>query len=287
MEENPRGDLASSSSGEVALGKSAGGRRSRQPRSGDVSATGEGVGGALLQDRPARLNDLGFDPWLGHVEQVVDSGYQQRWAALAEALWLEGLDPAYAWAGADVGFLVTRANENLFTRSQVRAYQAALARRVPEVGDGDVSSVLEVVPLGLRRCVGRLVADPANGVARSGVDAFFAQAERLGADLDGFGQVSARVVEVVLAWLAGAREAGVDADRVLSWVDLNLGVRSARDAGLVAGLLRLPAEQVDRNDVSAALRERYLPALLHLVAGATAVHGGGDVTWLEAFDPPL
>jgi hypothetical protein len=240
-----------------------------------------------LRDRPARLRDLGFDPWLGHVEQAVDGGYQQRWAALAEALWLEGLDPAYAWAGADVGFLVTRANENLFTRSQVRAYQAALARRIPEVGDGDVSSVLAVVPLGLRRCVGRLVADPANGVARSGVDAFFAQAERLGADLDGIGQVSARVVEVVLAWLAGAREAGVDADRVLSWVDMNLGVRSARDAGLVAGLLRLSAEQVDRNDVSAGLRERYLPALLHLVAGATAVHVDGDVTWLEAFDPPL
>jgi hypothetical protein len=242
---------------------------------------------ALLPGEPAGLGgaDPGFDPWLGRTFNDVDDDYTGRWAALARALWIAGVEPSYAWAGAEVGYLVTEANRNLFTDVQVARYRQALARQLRSSGDGDIGEIVDAVPEVLRRTLGDLLAAPGPRVARAGIDRCFDQAVRVGAELDDLSVIAAFVFDTLYAWLAVAGERGADPDRALAWVCDSLGEQAAGEAALVVGAMSGGFGDSQRRAVGRRLSDGHGPAVLHLVAGALAAEGAGDVSWLDGADP--
>jgi hypothetical protein len=242
---------------------------------------------ALLPGEPAGLGgtDPGFDPWLGRTFHDVDDDYTGRWAALARALWIAGVEPSYAWAGAEVGYLVTEANRNLFADVQVARYRQALARQLRSSGDGDIGEIVDAVPEVLRRTLGDLLAAPGPRVARAGIDRCFDQAVRVGAELDDLSVIAAFVFDTLYAWLAAAGERGADPDRALAWVRDSLGEQAGADAHLVVAAMWGRFGDSERRAVGRRLSDRHGPAALHLVAGAVAMQAAGDVSWLDGADP--
>jgi hypothetical protein len=267
------------------------------PRAGAVHVRTQTVGcvmaeetapeSALLAGEPAGLGvtDPGFDPWLGRTFHDVDDDYTGRWAALARVLWIAGVDPSYAWAGAEVGYLVTETNRNLFTDQQVARYRQALVRQMRSSGDGDIREIVDAVPEVLRRTLGEVLASPGPRVARSGIDRCFDQAVRVGAELDDLSVIAAFVFDTLYAWLAAAGERGADPDQALGWVRETLGDQAAADAGLVVGAMRGRFDDSERRAVGRQLSDGHGPAALHLVAGAVATYAAGDMSWLDGADP--
>lgn len=70
-------------------------------------------------------------------------------------------------------------------------------------------------------------------------------------------------------------------ERVLAWIEEALGKRYRARSRYVAGALRSEAAAGEIVLYTNALREDFLPALIWLIAGVVAVHGGGDVAWLR------
>ena len=229
---------------------------------------------------------LGVDVWAG--ERFTTPGgreYAYAWARVATALWTVGVDPAYAWGAADVGFLVTGENRDLFDEGETARYRAAVRTQQITEGAGQVAAVVEGVRAVLRRTLVEVLADPGPGAARRGVDRVFDQAVREGVDLEDYRTIAAFVFDALYTWLAAVGARGADPDTCLGWVDAHLGEEAGRDAAVVTEGLAGPVPAARREQIGRPLGDRHVPALVHLVAAAVATAGGGDVGFLDGADP--
>jgi hypothetical protein len=68
---------------------------------------------------------------------------------------------------------------------------------------------------------------------------------------------------------------------VLGWVEETLGKRYRARARYTSGALRSEEEAGEIMIYAGALRDDFLPSLVWLMAGAVALHGGGDIAWLR------
>lgn len=187
---------------------------------------------------------------------------------LAQDLYEVGVDPAYAWGGAEVGYLVTEENRAVFSEFEVARYRAAVHRQLLAPGGADVEALVESVPDVLRGAV-RAVLDAGHPRAvREAVDGLFDRAEDLGVDLEQMALVSERAMETWFSWLEGLAMLGVDSAAARAWVSGTIGEETALDLDQVVRLIARPAGPFDREAVSADLGERYVPTLGCLVAAA-------------------
>ena len=90
----------------------------------------------------------------------------------------------------------------------------------------------------------------------------------------------------LVRWAGLARvELGEDhpgwVEDVLAWVEETLGKRYRARARYTSGALRSEEEAGEIMIYAGALREDFLPSLVWLIAGAVALHGGGDIAWLR------
>jgi hypothetical protein len=236
----------------------------------------EGVGPRLV---------LGVDVWAGQRFSDAADVYSEAWGVLAQDLDEVGVDPAYVWGGAEVGYLVTEQNQVVFSEFEVVRYRAAVRRQVLAPGGADVEALVESVPDVLRDVV-RVVLDTGRARAvREVVDGLFDRAEVLGVDLEQMALVSARAMETWFSWLEGLAMLGVDPVAARAWVSETIGEGTAPDLDKVLCLIGRPPGPLDRQAVSADLGERYVPTLGCLVAAALAVAHQGEVDVLTGLDP--
>jgi hypothetical protein len=88
-------------------------------------------------------------------------------------------------------------------------------------------------------------------------------------------------------WLMAAgrsREEGGLAHPVLAWVVANLGPVGSALERIAVGLLDEPHDMEAVQGAIDELDDDFLPSLVWLAAGAVAVAGDGDVTWLDRLD---
>ncbi len=192
-----------------------------------------------------------------------------------------GLDPASIAAWQEVGYVVTDANQHMFSAAEVRAYTDALARHQEQ--DKDDWDPAQEAADGLRDVVDQVLLNNSPEPGTQLVQAL-AEAE----DADAAGLAATTMITVMLAWLARARnECGPSAaTETLSWISEHLGTELADRALLLAGILGHPqAPPLTVTEAFEQVGEEFLPLLLWLVCGLVATAGRGDVDWLVEFDP--
>jgi hypothetical protein len=90
---------------------------------------------------------------------------------------------------------------------------------------------------------------------------------------------------VLTGWLSAAREQRVDAEPVMDWILLHLGVRDAAKVTPVAGLIGYAkAPRISMEAAADQLGPSLVPAMLWLACGLAATAGGNDAHWLRQFD---
>ena len=228
---------------------------------------------------------LGVDVWAGRRFGDAADVYPEAWGLLAQDLYEVGVDPAYAWGGAEVGYLVTEENREVFSEFEVARYRAAVRRQLLAPGGADVEALVESVPDVLRGAVRAVLDTGRPRVVREAVDGLFDRAEDLGVDLEQMALVSARAMETWFSWLEGLAMLGVDSVAARAWVSETIGAETVVDLDQVLCLIARPLGPFDRKAVSADLGERYVPTLGCLVASAVAVAHQGEVDVLTGFDP--
>lgn len=92
----------------------------------------------------------------------------------------------------------------------------------------------------------------------------------------------------LVRWLSLIRRELADrpqrVDEVLGWIEESLGPRYRARARYTAGALRSEDEAGEITTYLPALQEDFLPTLVWLVAGALAVHGAGEISWLRSLE---
>jgi hypothetical protein len=77
----------------------------------------------------------------------------------------------------------------------------------------------------------------------------------------------------------------VDAEPVMDWILLHLGVRDAAKVTPVAGLIGYAkAPRISMEAAADQLGPSLVPAMLWLACGLAATAGGNDAHWLRQFD---
>ncbi|MEU2850544.1 hypothetical protein AB0K71_06505 [Streptomyces syringium] len=236
-------------------------------------------------EEPARMTEQDFDDMLlGLAGRLADAGE----------------DPAYILACREVGYMVTDANQHMFSAEEVDAYLESVARHQEQAVDEDEAA--DEHDAG-GDATGRTpqadaadLLEPLVGAMVERKDPRMALRVHVGleriSDLEGpeaAGYFGATFVTVVFGWLVGAREAGLaprEAGRAVEWIRDAFGADAERAVLVLAGLIGHPdARDGTVDDAMDELGDAFLPAAIWLVAGVVATAGGGDTAWLRQFDP--
>ena len=236
-----------------------------------------------------------FDPDADEPVPLSEERYNELFREMAENV----EDPelrAFAFAWADVGYIVAEENQHLFTAHEVEAFGKAVARHreeetAPDDLRGFIAETLQNVVLML-----------ADGSAKADLPRFLLErlldeAENEADDV--LGPVVAAMVIQPLAWVAAARRLveKQDLDDAVNWVAENLGgIEYAGPAAVAAAAAHggEGAEELMRrfgksgqptvSDLDDILGPDLSPAMLWLCAGLLATVGEGDPEWLFRLD---
>lgn len=236
-----------------------------------------------------------FDPDADEPVHLSEARYNELFQEVAENI----EDPevrAFAFAWADVGYIVTEENQHLFTAHEVEAFGKAVARHREDdtaLDDfrGFIAETLQNVVLMLAD--GSAKAD----LPRFLLDRLLEEAEK--ETDDDLGPLIAAMVIQPLAWVAAASKLvdEQDLNDAVNWVAENLGgIEYAGPAAVVAGAIHggEEAEDIMRrlgksgqptvSDLSDVLGQDFGPAMLWLCAGLLATVGESDPEWLFQLD---
>jgi len=230
-----------------------------------------------------------FDPDADEPTEMTDRHWDEGMASIAQAATEAGVDPAYIRAWQEVGYVVTDANQHLFSAAEVQAYLDAVARHRDDLDDEEFDADGDLpaeAADGLRALVAETLAtasvDPGHALVDA-LDDAVADTD----DAEPAGLAASVTVAVLLGWLTGARERldVAPGPAAVDWVNSHLGPDPASQVLVLAGILDHPlAPKLTVAQAFDQLGDALLPALLWLVAGLTATAGGGDVEWLAQFD---
>ena len=259
------------------------------------TAVGERLSGVFAGQREAFRARFGreagpddpvfFDPDADEPVPLTPAARDGMWDELATVMEAEGIDPAYTLAAKDVGYMITPANRHLYTAHQVEAYLDAVQERWDQTAMDavDLAELEADVPRLLRVGLARLVADPSAAVAQAGIDAVFEAVEATGCSLPGFGRVSARMLDVLTAWIEVARTRGVDDAQVRVWLSGRLDEPQADAVWAQWQVLAVGDGGV--GEVLPSQGVGLLAGLMLIVAALVAGPGQGRVEWIESLDP--
>jgi len=265
------------------------------------SPEGQALAEALEQSRLAFREKFGRDPSpddpvffdrdADEPVPMTDAGWQAGFAEMRDGAARLGMDPAYIAAWQEVGYVVTQANQHLFSAAEVDAYFDTVARH-QQHDDGDDADwdeddwdPAEEAADGLREVVASVLTDRSLEAGRSLV-AVLDDAD----DADTAGLAATTMVTFMLAWLTGARERAalpaVTATQALDWVRESLGGEAAEEALVLAGVVGHPrAPELTVAEAFERVGDGLLVVLLSLVCGIVATAGNGNADWLVQFDP--
>lgn len=152
----------------------------------------------------------------------------------------------------------------------------------------DVMRAAEAVAITLRQAIQATVDHRTPEAGRQTVLAIVDVGTRALGE-DGANPAVMMTTHVLLHDLSAVRQGLTDqpdrVERVLGWIEENLGKRYALRARYTSAALET-AEGLD--DIAAyteALAEDFMPSLVWLLAGAVAVYGDGDAQWLARLTP--
>lgn len=226
-----------------------------------------------------------FDPDAHGPAPLPPAAQDAWWQRLADAMETEGIDPAYALAGRDVGYMITPMNRHLYSAHQIEAYLDALQERWDQAAmdDVDLAPLEADVPRLLRAGLAALAAEPSPETAQAGIDTVFEAVEATGCSLAGFAQISARMLAVLCAWIDGARTRGADAGGTRAWLETHLAPTEATAVWDLWEALADPGR--DLHDVETGPHVQLLAGLLLIAAALVAGPGHARPQWTTTFDP--
>jgi hypothetical protein len=235
---------------------------------------------------PGSDDPVFFDPAADDPAPATGRQWNAGMAAMAKAAADAGLDRAYVEAWQEVGYLVTEANQHLFSAVEVQADLDAVARCQDDGDDGLLRldwQVPAVAAGGLRVVIAETLAEED---AEPGL-ALRAALEDTD-DADAAGLAATAVAGVLLGWLAAVRQrvGPAVASGALAWISDHLGPEEARRGLVVARVLGHPlAPDLTVAQTFDQPGDDMVPALVWPTAGLTATTGDGDPEWLSQFDP--
>jgi hypothetical protein len=235
-----------------------------------------------------------FDPDADEPRPLSPEKLDAMWVAAADSMRSAGLDPAYALAAAEVGYIVTEENRHTFSALEVEAYLEAVQRHQAEedLDEGpdpeDYADLIEETADALRAAISTILAERRAELAHEVIASMLSipQDEDDDDEVSALGLVVPMVFGVLAAWLSGARADGLPSGPVLEWISRGLGGESAQEAQLISGFIGSPfAPNPTVEEAFDKLGPGLLPAMLNLAAGVVATAGNGDPDWLQRYDP--
>ena len=113
----------------------------------------------------------------------------------------------------------------------------------------------------------------------------FVELDRQSAPDDEGGPAQLLAMLTMVRWLSAVREELADrperVEEVVGWIEDALGKRYRYRARYTSGALESEEGAGEVPASQRALRDEFLPTLIWLLAGAVAVHGGGEISWLR------
>jgi hypothetical protein len=236
--------------------------------------------------------------------EAMDASFRRMFDDLIEQADEIGVDPAFLRASRDLGFMVTTENQHLFSAADIQAWQDTVEFYQEEDDEFDdefdVDDLFNLLAEELEEVVAATIQE------RSPVPARLLTARVMQTDIDvtteaqlsdhadegeGEGAPGTSVAFAVLAgWLSSAREQHAAdsrmADRVLAWIDHNVGTEYAQIAVKATRIIGGEAHGgTTVQELADTLETDFLPALIWLTAGVVAEYEDSDVSRLTPDDP--
>jgi hypothetical protein len=232
--------------------------------------------------------------------EAMDASFRRTFDELIEQADEIGVDPAFLKASWDLGFMVTTDNQHLFSAADIQAWQDTVEFYQDEDDEFDdefdVDDLFDLLAEELQEVVAATIQQRSPAPARllatrvmqtdMDVNAETQPSDDADQDAPGISLAFA----VLAGWLSSAREKHAAVphmdDRVLSWVEKNLGTEYAQIAEKATGIIGgEPHGDTTVQDLADALDTDFLPALIWLTAGVVAEYEDGDASRLTPGDP--
>ena len=244
---------------------------------------------------PAPDDLLFFDPDADEPAPLSKEKWDTQLTEMADRAAEVGIDAAFVHAWRDVGYVITSDNQHMFSAAEVQAYEDAVLRHRGldpddddgwyDEDDGAESADGDLVPAtadGLEQVVALTMRDCDPLPARRLADALLS--EENGEEEAGL--VFSLTLGILMGWLVGAREYGVEPVAAIDWISDHIGEDEAAAAQQVGGIVGHPlSPTLTVSDANDRLGSAFIPTLIWLCAGVAAAAGLGDAHWLRQFDP--